>query len=187
MKTIKTIAMGAALLMGAAAVSSCSTKSSDSIIGTWSAAAPEAVVPAIDGASSATALTTFEFKAGSDKASGPVKLIKDYTVTLPADSVGKTESYTVNASIEGTWTCSDKECEDYTLSFDQNSLSVNGVGAPELGPVTSSFMSSLAQYTAIEDMEVSNDGKVMTFELENNKDTKVVLNKVATAPAEASK
>lgn len=185
MKTLKTLAIGAAVLMGAAAFSSCSD--SKDITGTWTSSAPEAVVPAIDGASAATAVTTFEFKEGSAKGYGPMKLVKDYTVTLPADSLGKAETYTVNASVEGTWTRSDKDAEDYTFSFDQNSLSVSGVGAPELGPVTSAFLGSLAQYTSIEDMEISNDGKVMKFELDNKKDAKVVLNKVESAPAEAAK
>ena len=173
MKKIKSLTLGAALIMGAAAISSCSSDDSR-FIGTWTSAAPEAVGSAIDGSTSASAVVTFEFSAGSDKTSGPVKLTKDYTVTLPADSLGNVQDYTVNASVSGTWTRNEKDDDDYTLAFDQNSLSVAAVDGPDgLGSVTQVFLNSLSQYSTIDDVKVSDNGSVLTFELNDPGETKV--------------
>lgn len=166
MKTINQLAVGAALLFGAAAISSCS-EDTNKMIGTWTSSAPEAVVPAIEGTTSATAVTTFEFSEGTEKSNGPVKMTTDYTVTAP-DSVGNALNYTVKASVEGKWTREEKGDDDYFLSFDQNTLDVAGVDAPDgLGAVTATFLNSLAQYSKIEDVEVTKDGSVLSFELDN--------------------
>lgn len=166
MKTINQLAVGAALLFGAAAISSCSEEN-NKMIGTWTSSAPEAVVSAIEGTTSATAITTFEFSEGAEKSNGPVKMTTDYTVTAP-DSVGNAINYTVKASVEGKWTREEKGDDDYYLSFDQNTLDVAGVDAPDgLGAVTANFLGSLAQYSKIEDVDVTKDGSVLSFELDN--------------------
>lgn len=175
MKTINQLALGAALVCGAAAMTSCS-EDNNAMIGTWTSATPEVVVPAIEGASSATAVTTFDFSEGTEKSNGPVKMTKDYTVTV-ADSVGNPVNYTVKASVEGRWTREDKGDDDYFISFDQNTLDVAGVDAPDgLGAVTANFLGSLAQYSKIEDVEVTKDGSVLSFELEST-DAKVSFTK----------
>lgn len=166
MKTINQLAVGAALLFGAAALSSCSEEN-NAMIGTWTSSAPEVVVPAIEGTTSATTVTTFEFSEGTEKSNGPVKMTTDYTVTAP-DSVGNAINYTVKASVEGKWTREEKGDDDYFLSFDQNTLDVAGVDAPDgLGAVTANFLGSLAQYSKIEDVEVTKDGSTLSFELDN--------------------
>ncbi len=166
MKKINQFAVGAALLFGATAFSSCS-EDNNAMIGTWTSSAPETVVPAIEGSTSATAVTTFEFSEGTEKSNGPVKMTTDYTVTAP-DSVGNAVNYTVKASVEGKWTREEKGDDDYYLSFDQNTLDVAGVDAPDgLGAVTANFLGSLAQYSKIEDVEVTKDGSVLSFELDN--------------------
>lgn len=166
MKTINQLAVGVALLFGAAAISSCSEEN-NKMIGTWTSSAPEVVVPAIEGTTSATAITTFEFSEGAEKSNGPVKMTTDYTVTAP-DSVGNAINYTVKASVEGKWTREEKGDDDYYLSFDQNTLDVAGVDAPDgLGAVTANFLGSLAQYSKIEDVDVTKDGSVLSFELDN--------------------
>ncbi len=171
MKTINQLAVGAALLFGAAALSSCSEEN-NKMIGTWTSSNPEVVVPAIEGTTSATAITTFEFSEGADKGNGPVKMTKDYTVTAP-DSVGNAVNYTVKASVEGKWTREEKGDDEYYLSFDQNTLDVAGVDAPDgLGAVTANFLGSLAQYSKIEDVDVTKDGTILSFELEST-DAKV--------------
>lgn len=166
MKTINQIALGAALILGGFAMTSCSESNTD-FLGSWTSATPETVVPAIDGAVAATEVTTFDFSAGTDKASGPVKLTKDYTVTLPADSLGNPVSYTVKASIEGTWTREEKSDDDFILAFDQNSLDVAGVDAPELGPVTANFLGTIGDFTKIEDVKVLKDTNIMKFETDH--------------------
>ncbi|MDE6017842.1 MAG: hypothetical protein K2G85_03390 [Muribaculaceae bacterium] len=180
MKTINQLAVGAALLFGAAALSSCSEDKNE-MIGTWTSSTPEVVIPVIEGTNSATAVTTFEFSEGSEKSNGPVKMTTDYTVTAP-DSVGNPINYTVKASVEGKWVREEKGDDDYYLSFDQNTLDVAAVDAPDgLGAVTSSFLGSLAQYQKIEDVEVTDDGSVLSFELDNqvaNHDKKVSFTKV---------
>lgn len=165
MKTINQFAVGAALLFGAA-ISSCS-EDTNKMIGTWTSSTPEVVVPAIEGTTSATAVTTFEFSEGTEKSNGPVKMTTDYTVTTP-DSVGNPINYTVKASVEGKWTREEKGDDDYFISFDQNTLDVAGVDAPDgLGAVTANFLGSLAQYSKIEDVEVTKDGSVLSFELDH--------------------
>lgn len=166
MKTINQLAVGAALLFGAAALSSCSEEK-NVMIGSWTSAAPEAVIPSIEGSTSATAVTTFDFSEGTEKSNGPVKMTTDYTVTAP-DSVGNAINYTVKASVEGKWTREEKGDDDYYLSFDTNTLDVAGVDAPDgLGAVTANFIASLAQYSKIEDVEVTKDGSILSFELDN--------------------
>ncbi|MDE7097193.1 MAG: hypothetical protein K2O47_06850 [Muribaculaceae bacterium] len=166
MKTINQLAVGAALLFGAAALSSCSEEK-NAMIGTWTSSTPENVVPAIEGSQAATAVTTFEFSEGAEKSNGPVKMTTDYTVTA-SDSVGNPVTYTVKASVEGKWTREEKGDDDYFISFDQNTLDVAGVDAPEgLGAVTANFLGSLAQYSKIEDVDVTKDGSVLSFELDN--------------------
>lgn len=167
MKTINQLALGAALLFCASVISSCSEKG-NVIIGSWTSAAPEAVVPAIEGSTSATAVTTFDFSEGTEASNGPVKMTTDYTVVLPPDSVGNPVSYTVKASVEGKWTREEKGDDDYYLSFDTNTLDVAGVDAPDgLGAVTANFLGNLSQYSKIEDAEVTKDGNILTFELDN--------------------
>lgn len=176
MKKFNKLALGAALVFGAAAFSSCTEKAQD-ISGVWTASAPETVVPAIQGATSATAITTIEFKDSADAASGPVTITKDYTVSLP-DSTGTIGQYTVKASISGTWTREAKEKDDYTIAFDQNSLSVAGTDVPDgLGTITDNFLGTIGQYTVLDDVEVSKDGKTLKMELENP-DIKVSFTKM---------
>ena len=62
MKRINQLAVGAALLFGAAALSSCS-EDKNAMIGTWTSSTPESVV--VDGSNAATAVTTFEFSEGT--------------------------------------------------------------------------------------------------------------------------
>lgn len=95
-------------------------------------------------------------------------------MTIPADSLNTGGVSTVNASIEGTWTREEGDDDDYILAFDKNSLSVNAVSAPELGPVTQTFLSGLSRFSKIEDVEVSKSG-VLTFE--DHADTKYVLSR----------
>ena len=175
MKAINQLAVGAALLFGAAAISSCSEDKNE-FLGTWTSSAPETVVPAIEGSTSATAVTTFEFSQGSDKSNGPVKMTTDYVITAP-DSVGNAINYTVKASVEGKWTREDKDNDDYFISFDQNTLDVAAVDGPDgLGAVTSTFLGSLSQYSKIDDVEVTKDGTGLSFEL-NGPDRKVSFTK----------
>ncbi len=178
MKTINHFAVGAALPFGAATLSSC-PEVNNAMIGTWRSSTPEVVVPAIEGSPSATAITTFEFSEGTEKSNGPVKMTKDYPITAP-DSVGNAVNYTVKASVEGKWTREEKGDDDYFLSFDQNSLDVDGTDAPDgLGAVTANFLGSLAQYQKIEDVDVTKDGSVLSFELDNQKpDVKLTFTKV---------
>lgn len=163
MKKTITLLSGVALLAAAALFSSCTDERHD-ITGSWASSSPATVTASIPGASVATEALTFDFTQGQDKSSGPVKMTADYDVTMPSDSVAEGISYKVTASIEGTWTRDLDDQDDYLLAFDSNSLSVAGVDAPELGPVTDAFMNSLQQFTVIEDVEVSKDATHLTFE-----------------------
>lgn len=174
MKAINRILLGAAVLIGTAALASCSND--NKLIGKWETSTPAAVFPTIPGTVSSTATTTIEFSKGTDSKSGPVKLTTIYEMTLPSDSTAMAPVSTVNATINGTWTRDDKDDDDYFLSFDQNSLSVNAISAPELGPVTQVFLSSLARYTRIDDVEVNKANTVLTFE--DTADSSYVLSRI---------
>ena len=175
MKAINRILLGAAIFLGAATFASCSSDN-DRMIGKWETATPTTVFPTIPGTVSSTATTTIEFSKGTDSKSGPVKLTTIYEMTLPSDSTAMAPVSTVNASINGTWTRDDKDDDDFFLSFDQNSLSVNAISAPELGPVTQVFLSSLARYTRIDDVEVNKANTVLTFE--DTADSSYVLSRI---------
>ena len=166
MKTIYRLALGALFLGSAAAIASCS-ESKNEMIGSWTAAAPQAVVPTISGTVSATEVTSFVFDEGTDKSSGPVKMTTDYNITLPADSLGNPRSCTVKASVSGRWTRDEKDDDDYYMAFDRNTLDVAAVDADDLGGVTDAFLGSLARYTAIDDVEVNKDGSSLVFEVES--------------------
>lgn len=174
MKALKSILLGSAAILGIAAIASCSKE--NKMIGTWETSSPSAVVPTLPGTVATTQVTTFEFCEGKDAKSGPVKLTARYELTLPADSTGLTHNSTISATIEGTWTRDDKDDDDYFLAFDRNSLNVNAISAPELGPATDVFMSGLAKLGQIEDVEVNKEKTILTFE--DQADTKYVLSKV---------
>lgn len=173
MKAINRILLGGAMLLGIGIIASCSHE--NKMIGKWETSAPSAVFPAIQGTVSASETSTFDFKEGKDSKSGPVKLTSVYTLILPADSAGVSAQSTVNASIDGTWTREDKDDDDYYISFDKNSLSVDAVGAPELGPVTATFLSSITKYSKLEDVEVNKEKTILTFE--DALDTKYVFSR----------
>lgn len=152
-----------ALGLAMAATSCDSDKKSENPVGSWTAGAPESVTASVDGATSATRTISFDFAED-----GTVTYTADYDVTAPTYTEDGTEatpvSYKVTASVKGTYKLEPREDDDYIVAFDTNTLSVNGTDAPELGPVTDSFISSMAQFTSIEDVKVSKDGTAMTFE-----------------------
>lgn len=138
--------------------------------GTWTSAAPISVTKGVADATTATKTLTIDFAAPVGDAAGELTYTADYDVTAPyVTDEGTTESrsYKVTASIKGTWAQEKGEHDDYLLTFDQNTLTVNGTDAPELGPVTDEFMTSLTTFTSIEDVEVSNDGTHMSFETDH--------------------
>lgn len=166
MKTFKTLI----LALGVAAAFTSCDKSNSNPEGKWTSAAPVAVTETVAGASSAVKTMTFDFVAPINGGAGEVTYTADYDITAStpaAASDSVVAPYKVTASIKGTWTRDDDNQDEYLLTFDRNSLSVAGVDAPMLGPVTDAFLSSLAQFTSIEDVEVSKDGTHMSFETDN--------------------
>lgn len=163
MKTTKTLLLTLGL---AAAFTACSTHRDDDPTGTWISAAPQSVTENVADANSATKTLTFDFAAPVADAASELTLTADYdvTATIPTDSAASKVTYQVTASIKGTWAQDGDDHDDYLLTFDKNTLSVNGTDAPELGPVTDEFLNSLAKFTTIEDVEVSKDASHMTFE-----------------------
>lgn len=174
MKNLKKIFLGAAAIIGIATLASCSD--SDKMFGTWETSNPAVVSPTFEGTVSTTEVTTIEFIKGTDKKSGPVKFTSRYELTLPADSTGLTHNSTITATIDGTWTREDKSDDDFFLSFDTNSMNVNAISAPELGPATERFLQNIAKFSQIDDVEVSKDNEMMTFE--NTADQKYVFKRV---------
>lgn len=163
MKTTKTLILTLGL---AAMFTACDSNKDENPSGSWTSAAPVSVTQGVAEAKSASKTMTFDFTATDSKTAGDVVVTADYDVTSPVvtDSVTTDATYKVTASIKGTWTQEKGEDDDYLLSFDTNTLSVSGTDAPELGPVTDEFLTSLTTFTSIEDVEVSKDGTHMTFE-----------------------
>lgn len=168
MKITKTVLL---TLGVAAALTACSKvgNNDDNPTGNWTSAAPVSVTQNVADATSATKSVSFDFNAPANGEAGVVTYSADYdvTATIPTDSVPQTVTYKVTASVKGTWVQDTDDHDDYLLTFDKNTLSVSGTDAPELGPVTDEFLNSLAQFTTIEDVEVSKDGTHMTFETNN--------------------
>lgn len=160
MKTTKALILTLGI---AAAISftACDHHDNENPVGSWTSSAPQSVTATIDGATSASRTLSFDFET-----TGDVVLTADYDVTVPfvTDSVSNSHSYKVTASVKGTYTRVKGENDDYTLTFDKNTVEVNGTNAPELGPVTDDFINSLSAFTSIEDVEVSKDGMHMSFE-----------------------
>lgn len=163
MKVTKALVLTAAV---AAMFTACSQHDDDNPTGSWTSSAPQSVTQSVVGATSATKSVSIDFQARDGKAPGELTFTADYDVkaTVPTDSVAKEVSYKVTASIKGSWAQDGDSHDDYLLTFDTNSLSVSGTDAPELGPVTDDFLTSLTTFTSIEDVEVSKDGTHMTFE-----------------------
>lgn len=174
MGILKRILLGAAVVLGIGIFASCSD--SGKVIGTWKSSVPARVFPTIPGTVSSTSTTTIEFMKGDNSKSGPVKLTTVYEMTLPPDSTGVSALSTVNATVSGKWTINEKDDDDYYLTFDKNSLSVNAISAPELGPVTETFLSSLVRYTSIDDVEVNKEKTILKFE--DTADSTNVLSRV---------
>lgn len=148
-------------------ITACSKQTDENPTGTWSSAAPISVTQSVDGATAASKIMTFDFKAPAEaETAGVITLSAVYDVTVPevTDPTIDSHSYQVTASVTGTWTQEKPGDDDYLLAFDTNSLSVAGTNAPELGPVTNDFLSSLSTFTKIEDVKVSKDGTHLTFE-----------------------
>lgn len=165
MKTINAILLS----LGVAASFSACGHHGESPVGNWTSATPESVTQSVTGAKQATRTLTLDFSAPANGADGAVTMTADYDVTAAvADSVANNGKYTVKAIVKGTWTQSkDDDDDDYLLTFDKNSISVSGVDAPELGPVTDAFINTLSTFSTVEDVEVSKDKKHMTFETKN--------------------
>lgn len=160
--------MTAALVCGAAvAFSSCSDKSENSIVGCWKGGAPWSVTANVDGAKQANVTVGFDFKSGEKPDAGTFTMTCDYNVTPVAEGNDSVAPYTAKATVKGTWTCSADDKDEYNLAFDQNSLNVEGVNAPYLAPVTDATLNSLARFQKLDDVEVSADGKSLSFEIQN--------------------
>lgn len=149
----------------AAAFTACSSRNDENPTGSWTAAAPQSVTEKVADATTAVKTVSIEFAAPTSDAPGEVTLTSDYDVTaVSATDSTQTATYKAVATVKGTWTREGDSHDDYVLAFDLNTLSVTGVDAPILGPVTDEFLSSLANFTTIEDVEVSKDGTHLTFE-----------------------
>lgn len=167
MKTSKALLL--TMLGMGAVITACSHHSDDDPTGSWTSAAPINVTETVDGSTAASKVISIDFKAPVADAAGVVTLTADYDVTVPdvTDPATDSHSYQVTATITGTWTQDKDDHDDYLLAFDTNTLSVAGTNAPELGPVTDDFLTSLSSFTKIEDVEVSKDGTHMTFETDH--------------------
>lgn len=165
MKATKTILFS---LGFAALLTACGhDQKNENPVGNWTSAAPVSVTASIANASTAQKSLSFDFTAPAAEANGTFTMTADYDVTPAAAANDSVQTYQVKATINGTWTQDTDDQDDFLLTFDKNTLSVNGTNAPELGPVTDDFLNSLAQFTTIEDVEVSKDGQHMTFETKN--------------------
>lgn len=166
MKTAKLLVLA---LSAVGILSACNSKTEDDPTGTWKSSTPISVTADVAGASSASKTLTFDFKALNTDGVGEVVLTTDYDVTAPVvtDGVTTEVKYQVNATASGTWKREKKDSDDLILTFDSNTISVKGTDAPELGPVTDEFLSSLTKFASIDDVEVSADKATMTFETDH--------------------
>lgn len=172
MKNIKAflLSFGVGVLGFGAMLTSCDYHSDDNPEGRWTSAAPQSVTLANADSTRLMKTISMDFSARENDKPGVVTLTAEYSkvATNATDSVSS-KPYSVTATIQGTYTLANDEHDEYLLTFDKNSLSVKGTDAPELGPVTDDFLSSIATYTSIDDVEVTKDGANLQFETSSPK------------------
>lgn len=164
MKTSKAILLSLGMT---ALLAACDHHKDENPTGSWTTASPISVTQNVAGASSAMKSMSIDFVAPTAKGeAGLLTVTADYDVTATAlpDSASNEISYKVTASIKGSWAQAPGEHDEYLLAFDKNTLSVNGTDAPELGPATDEFLSSISRFTEIDDVKVAKDGTRMKFE-----------------------
>ena len=185
------------IILGLAALC-CSCSDTPRFIGSWMASAPTHYSAPMPPNSSANLITGIDFLEGETSTSGPLVLtsLVDISQQLPADTLIIAEPYDVSVaastSLRGTWTLMDDD--EIAIAVDLNTLQVNidqnGVTFSQniLTRANAATVDSLTQVSVnywkreisrawkyemshvnyLEDVEVSPDRNMLTFEVESN-------------------
>ncbi|MGN0223149.1 MAG: hypothetical protein ACI4AM_03875 [Muribaculaceae bacterium] len=200
------------LILGIAALC-CACSDSPRFIGSWMTSAPTHYNAPMPKNSTVNFITGIDFLPGEEHTSGPLVLTSliDISQQLPADSLIIAEPYDVSVaastSLNGTWTLMDDD--EIAIAVDFNTLQVNidhnGVTFSQniLTRANAATVDSLAQVSInywkgeiirawtyeltrmqyLEDVEVSPDRNMLTFEVKNtgNFDIKLAYQRVINA------
>ena len=177
MKRIHNNLLIAAVAAGALTVTSCSEKTD--FTGEWVKGTPANVTDAFQRSKLATSTTKIMFERNPSSTDGNVTLTADYDITPPASDTTAQTVVKGTATVTGTWSFDVDDENDLLLSYDMSTVSVSMADSSASAykdQVSQAFMRELTQYSVLEDVEVSKDGKTMTVELQSP-ERKVVFRK----------
>lgn len=169
--------IAAAVAAGALTVTSCSEKTD--FTGEWVKGTPANVTDAFQPSKLATSTTKIMFERNPSSTDGNVTLTADYDITPAASDTTAQTAVKGTATVFGTWSFDVDDENDLLLSYDMSTVSVSmadSTASAYKDQVSQAFMRELTQYSVLEDVEVSKDGKTMTVELQSP-ERKVVFRK----------
>lgn len=191
MAKISTSLSCALALCGILSLSSCSDK--PKFIGSWTAHAPVSVGSQIP-ASSVSSVVSLDFSDDQQNTDGVVTLSSVYDVSQSVDGdtlVGTPYEvhFVATASVDGRWAYDVDDDDDLLLSFDYSTIKIDvdknklsfapdvdstvrqqmvdfysSAWSKELSRV---FRDDLSKYSVLDDIEVSDNGKMMSFEIQS--------------------
>ena len=201
------------LIIAGLAALCCACSDSPRFIGSWLSSAPTEYNSPMPQNSSVSFITGIDFQQGENSTSGPLVLTSliDISQQLPADSLVIAEPYDVSiaasTSLKGTWTMMDDD--EIAIAVDFNTFQVNvdknGVTFSQniltradaatvdsltqvsinswKKEITRAWKHELSRMQRFEDVEVSRDRNMLTFEVENtgNFDIKLAFQRVINA------
>lgn len=169
--------IAAVVAAGALTVTSCSEKTD--FTGKWVSGTPDNVTNVFVGSRLATSTTKITFERTPESTDGVVTLSSDYEITPAAGDSISSGVVKGTATVKGTWSYDVDDQDDLLLSYDMSTVSVSMADSNASAykdQMSHAFMSELTQYSVLEDVEVSKDGKTMTVELQSP-ERKVVFRK----------
>ena len=158
-----------------------SCKSNTDYAGVWETKSPVDVTIKMPPATSATSVTTINIQNDQQLTGGPVKLSNRFDI-VDKDSLGAPITVTGVASIDGKWQVDVDDEDDVLMSFDMSTMKVELKGdsakvAAWKPEVERLFREDVARYSVVEDVELKDNGKLMSLEI-NNPETKVFFDRV---------
>ncbi len=171
-------------------LTSCTEKPAP-FIGAWQSIAPLNLDFKMQEYDNILANVSLDFKDSQQDTDGPVSLKCSYDAvrmpdtSAPAGSAKTT--FSADASVKGTWSYDVDDHDDLLIVFDYSSIDVtidkssisnpsfanftpaqiDSVAAVYTSEIKTSFREGIMRLSAIEDVDVSKDGKILSFEVED--------------------
>lgn len=162
-------------------VSMVSCKDNENYAGVWKSKTPADITAKMPMTANVSVVTTLELQKNQQQTDGIVRLSDSYNIS-EKDSVGNIIPISAVATVDGTWQPDVDDHDDLLMTFNMSSIKidVNGDSArvatwrPEIERV---FRENITRYSVIEDIDIKDNGKLMSLEI-NNPDTKLFFDRV---------